>query len=139
MNPLFHEIFQTTRDITNKLNSCLKEHDLYSSQWTILYTINKNGPMSLTDIWKYLKVEAPTVTRTVARLEQLDWIVRTEGEDRREKIVSFSEEGNKKFPAVLASVLQFEEGLIETFNDEEQQQLLELICKLKGRANHWKS
>lgn len=139
MNPLFHEIFQTTRDFTNKLNACLKEHDLYSSQWTILYLINKNGPMSLTDIWKYLKVEAPTVTRTVARLEQLDWIVRTEGEDRREKIVSFSEEGKKKFPVVLASVVQFEKGLVETITEEEQQQLLELIDKLKGRVNNWGS
>ena len=34
----------------------------------------KHKEMTLTQIWKYLNVEAPTITRTVNRLAELGWI-----------------------------------------------------------------
>src|SRR5690606_5851570 len=98
--PLFHALFQKTRLLSKELNAVLKEHDLFASQWTVLYCIYEHGNMSLTEIWKYLNVEAPTVTRTVNRLAELGWLTIEEGKDRRERIVKLSEQAVASFPEI---------------------------------------
>ena len=132
MNPLFHTFFQQYRFLINHLNEALKEHGLFSSQWTILYVLKEQGPMTLTAIWKYLDVEAPTVTRTVARLETLGFVKREEGADRREKIVHLTDEGLALMPEVEASVLAFEAAMMANLTEEEVIQLERLLRKMKG-------
>ncbi len=132
MNPLFHTFFQQYRHLINHLNDALKEHGLFSSQWTILFVLKERGPMTLTAIWKYLNVEAPTVTRTVARLETLGYVKREEGTDRREKIVRLTDEGLALMPEVEASVLAFEAAMMANLTKEEAAQLEHLLGKMKG-------
>lgn len=132
MNPLFHTFFQQYRFLINHLNEALKEHGLFSSQWTILFVLKEQGPMTLTAIWKYLDVEAPTVTRTVARLETLGLVKREEGADRREKIVHLTDEGLALMPEVEASVLAFETAMMANLTEEEVIQLERLLRKMKG-------
>ena len=132
MNPLFPIFFQKNRQVVNHLNEALKEHGLFHAQWTILYLLKKNGPMSLTEIWKYLDVEAPTVTRTVSRLQVLGWIVRVEGTDKREKIVALSDYAISQFPKIEASIEAFEEKVTQKLSQQEQQHLIELLKKLEG-------
>lgn len=132
MNPLFHILFQQNRYLVNQLNAVLKKHGLFNAQWTLLFLLNQNGPMTLTAIWKYLNVEAPTVTRTVTRLETLGWVERRQGSDKREKIIALSDFAKEQFPAVEASVLTFEQQMIENLTDEEQQLLIDLLQKMEG-------
>lgn len=132
MNPLFHILFQQQRVLVNKLNEVLKQHDLYHAQWTILFVLQKQGPMTLTNIWKYLNVEAPTITRTVARLEHLGWVKREVGMDKREKIVSLTDKAIAAFPNIEATIVQFEEEMVQHLNESEQQQLITLLKKMEG-------
>lgn len=132
MNPLFHALFQNSRYITNCLNEVLKQHNLYSSQWTILYCLHNHGPMTLTQIWKYLNVEAPSVTRAITRLETLGWVLRIDGEDKREKIVTLSPYAEKHLPDITKTILAFEEEMVGALTVEEQQQFMILLEKMKG-------
>ncbi|TQR20124.1 MarR family winged helix-turn-helix transcriptional regulator [Psychrobacillus vulpis] len=131
MNPLFHELFQTARLLTNEVNLNLKKHDLYASQWTVIFCIYKHKQMSLTQIWKYLNVEAPTITRTVYRLVELGWVEIRPGKDRREKLVSLSEQALQNFPEVEETVLEFEERMVANLTKEEQALLISLLEKIK--------
>lgn len=131
MNPLFHELFQKSRYLTNEINLTLKKHNLYASQWTVLYTIQKHGEMSLTQIWKYLNVEAPTITRTVYRLVELGWVDIRPGKDRREKIVRLSEKASQDFSDIKNSILEFEDRMVEGLTKEEETILIELLHKIK--------
>ena len=130
MNPLFHDIFQKTRLLSKELNQVLKEYDLFASQWTVLYCVHQHGEMILTNIWKYLNVEAPTITRTVSRLEELGWLATSEGKDRREKIVRLSKEAEGKFPAIEAAIIRFENEFLNDLSKDEQRDLMELLNKL---------
>lgn len=130
MNPLFHEVFQKTRLLSKELNLVLKEYDLFASQWTVLYCVHRHEEMILTNIWRYLNVEAPTVTRTVSRLEELGWLTTYEGKDRREKIVRLSKEAVAKFPVIEASIIQFENEFLKDLSSEEQSMLMGLLKKL---------
>ncbi|MCZ2257905.1 MarR family winged helix-turn-helix transcriptional regulator [Sporosarcina sp. G11-34] len=130
MNPLFHEIFQKTRILNKKLNETLKEHDLFAAQWSVLFCIHRHEEMTLTNICKYLNVEAPTITRTVGRLEELGWLTTTEGRDRREKVVRLSQVAVSKFPIIEASIIKFEHEFLKKMSDEEQTMLIALLQKM---------
>lgn len=130
MNPLFHAIFQKTRYLNKELNSVLKEHHLFASQWSVLYCIHEHGDMSLTDIGRYLNVEAPTVTRTVNRLADLGWLMIERGKDRRERIVKLSKEASMKFPEIEETIIQFETRYLKRLSSDEQIQLMELLKKM---------
>ena len=108
MNPLVLQLFQTNRSISQQLNEVLKPFELFHSQWTILYLLQRQGAMTLTDIWQQLHVEAPTVTRTVNRLEVLGWVERRQGADQRAKIIALTAWADEKLPAVAAAVKQYE-------------------------------
>ncbi|MGE7688666.1 MarR family winged helix-turn-helix transcriptional regulator [Lysinibacillus sp. NPDC097214] len=132
MNPLFHALFQKSRYITNCLNEVLKQHNLYSSQWTILYCLHNHGPMTLTQIWKYLNVEAPSITRAITRLETLGWVLRVDGEDKREKIVTLSPYAEEQLPVITETILAFEAEMVGALTVDEQQQFMILLEKMKG-------
>ena len=132
MNPVFHALFQKSRYLTNCLNETLKQHNLFSSQWAILYCLHTHGPMTLTQIWKYLNVEAPSITRAVARLETLGWVQRVDGADKREKIVTLTGMAEESLPAIEQTILAFEDEMIGSMTIEEQQQFMNLLQKMKG-------
>lgn len=132
MNPLFPLLFQYNRQLTAMLNEVLRPYGLFSAQWSIVYYLHKNGPRSLTQIWQTLAVEAPTVTRTVTRLEKLGWVMRVEGEDRREKIITLTPVALGKLPDIKKAVSKFEQQAVNALSEDEQQQLQQLIEKMKG-------
>ncbi|MEK3955526.1 MULTISPECIES: MarR family winged helix-turn-helix transcriptional regulator [unclassified Psychrobacillus] len=131
MNPLIHELFQKYRFLKQEVNHTLKEFNLFASQWSVLYCIQKHNEMTLTQIWKYLNVEAPTITRTVNRLAELGWIEISSGKDRREKIVKLSEHALQQFPVINEAMKEFEERVLNGLSKEEELQLFELLQKVK--------
>lgn len=131
MNPLIHELFQKTRFLSQEVNNTLKKYNLFASQWSVLYCIQRHKEMTLTQIWKYLNVEAPTITRTVNRLAELGWIDICSGTDKREKIVKLSEQALQQFPAIKAAMMEFEDRMVNSLSDEEEAQMLELLQKIK--------
>ncbi|NEU30754.1 MarR family transcriptional regulator [bacterium LRH843] len=131
MNPILHEVFQCSRYLTKELNLVLKEFDLYASQWSVLYCVSHRKQMKLTDIWTYLNVEAPTVTRTANRLVELGWLTIMPAQDRREKIVTLSEEAVLKFPEIETAIIRYTNRFLKGLTVAEQEQLSVLLRKLQ--------
>jgi len=133
-NKLFHMLYQQTRHMTKEVNEYLQKHGLYSSQWSILYCLKSNGPMTQSDIWRYLNVEAPTITRTLVKLEESGWVKRTPGSDKRERLVSLTEKALDLLPEVEQDVKNFEQTMVANLKDDEQELLYTLLKKL-GKSN----
>ncbi len=129
---LVHLLHQQTRLLEKEANATLSEYELYSAQWAIIYCLSTQGPMVQADIGKYLNVEAPTVTRTLRRMEENDWVVREEGEDKRERLVRLSPRGESELPAIKRSMQQMEATLLRDLNQEEKEQLYHLLWKING-------
>src|SRR5690606_41969348 len=117
---LFHEIHQKSRLSVKEVNEALKEFDLYSTQWSILFCLPQFGSMTQKEIWQYLNVEAPTVTRTIVRLEASGWINRREGTDKRETIVQLSSLAEQKVPEVEKRSRHAEEKIRCKLRTEER-------------------
>ena len=133
-NKIFHLLYQKTRSMTKELNEHLQKHELYSSQWSILYCLKVNGPMIQSDIWRYLVVEAPTVTRTLVKLEESGWVKRTQGNDRRERLVSLTDKAIENLPALEKEVKNFEERMVNDLSDEELEFFFTILNRLGTTA-----
>ena len=132
MRELIHQYFQNYRLLQKELNEALKEHGLYASQWSILFILQEMGPLTLTQIWRYLHVEAPTVTRTVSRLETLGYVEKVTGADRREKCIQLTPFAKQKVPEIQLAIEAFENQFAERLSEEEEAQFLELLQKMRG-------
>ncbi|MDC3418260.1 MarR family winged helix-turn-helix transcriptional regulator [Aquibacillus salsiterrae] len=129
-NTVIHELHQTTRFLSKVVNERLQKHGIFQSQWMILYCIKKFGPMTQTEIWKYLNVEAPTVTRTLTKLERNGWIVRQKGKDQREKIVDLTDKAKSEITEIETTIDTFESEMLKGLSPEECEQLSNLLAKV---------
>src|SRR5699024_5227750 len=98
--------------------------------WSILYCLEQFGPMTQTEIKDYLLVEAPTITRTIEKLEQNGWITRTPGKDKRARIITISEAGKTDLKPIIEQDGNMEATLLQHFSTEEKATLYHLLQKI---------
>src|SRR5699024_3868903 len=130
---IIHLLQQKSRYIKKCLDTGLIDHQLYSAQWSILYCLEQFGSMTQTEIKDYLLVEAPTITRTIEKLEKNGWITRTPGKDKRARIISISEAGKTDLKPIIEQVGNIEATLLQHFSTEEKATLYHLLQKI----NQW--
>lgn len=131
-NLLFHEIHQKSRLAIKEVNEVLKEYELYSAQWSILFCLKQFGPMTQKEIWQYLNVEAPTVTRTLSKLEESGWAERNEGADKRQRIVCLTAKAESRVAEIEERVTMLEDGMLSGLSQNEKQQLMGLLKKIQS-------
>ncbi|MBU8788966.1 MULTISPECIES: MarR family winged helix-turn-helix transcriptional regulator [Bacillus] len=127
---IIHQINQSARMLSKKTNEQLEAYGLFGAQWSILYCLHTYGPMTQKDIWSYLHVEAPTVTRTISRLEKNGWVQRIQGEDKREKVVKMTDEAAVKYDEIQLKIKEFEEEMLSGFDDKDKKTFQRLLHQL---------
>ncbi|WHY62751.1 MarR family winged helix-turn-helix transcriptional regulator [Cytobacillus firmus] len=127
----FHSINQFTRHFSKVLNESLVPLGLYAAQWTIIYRLKTGGPSTQKEISSYLGVEAPTMTRTLARLEKSGWITRTSGKDKREKLISLTDAAILEYDNWLAAVRSSESNVLQNITEEEISMMIRLMAKMR--------
>ncbi|MFS0672149.1 MarR family winged helix-turn-helix transcriptional regulator [Ornithinibacillus sp. 179-J 7C1 HS] len=128
---LIHLLNQQVRYINKNLNERIQDHDLYNAQWSILYFLHENGAKTQTEITNYFHVNAPTITRTVKRMEENGWINRVVGQDRRHQYIELSHDAKEKYKEIEKVVSEHEEEMLSNLSREEKELLLSLLQKLK--------
>lgn len=86
---------------------------------------------ALKEISSYLGVEAPTMTRTLARLEKSGWIIRTAGKDKREKLISLTDAAIQEYDNWLAAVRSSESNVLQNITEEEIGTMIRLMAKMR--------
>jgi len=132
MQAFIHQYFQNARLLQKELNDALQQHGLYASQWSVLFILQEKGALTLTQIWRYLHVEAPTITRTVARLETLGYVEKVAGADRREKCIQLTPFAQEKVPQIQQSIEAFEEKFTARLSEQELETMRGLLQKMRG-------
>ncbi|PAE24705.1 MarR family transcriptional regulator [Bacillus sp. 7894-2] len=127
----FHSINQFTRHFSKVLNESLVPLGLYAAQWTIIYRLKTGGPNTQKEISSYLGVEAPTMTRTLARLEKSGWITRTAGKDKREKLISLTDAAILEYDNWLTAVRSSESNVLQNITEEEISTMIRLMAKMR--------
>jgi len=92
-----HKVNQLARSFTKKLNEQISPLGLYSSQWGIVVYLYEKKQCTQIELSQYLSVEAPTITRTLARIEEMGWVIREYGQDKRERHIKLTEKAYEMF------------------------------------------
>lgn len=127
---LVHLLKQKMRYLNKKINESLRDHELFHAQWTILFCLFKFGPMTQTAIWQYLNVEAPTVTRTIKKLEENSWVIRKTGNDKRERIIQLREQSLPAVMEIERKMQKVEEQTLEGLSVQERADLKDLLQRI---------
>lgn len=127
----FHSINQFTRHFSKVLNESLVPLGIYAAQWTIIYRLKTGGASTQKEVSSYLGVEAPTMTRTLARLEKSGWITRTAGKDKREKLISLTDAAIREYDNWLAAVRSSESNILQNITEEEISMMIRLMAKMR--------
>lgn len=119
------------RPFESQLNQELGKHGLHRAQWTILYYLVNEGPSTLVELAHYQRVEKPTMTRTVSRLEELGYVDHIPGKDRREKRMQLTAEGTKVYKKVRITIDKFEQEILEGIPEDTQQLIIESMKAIR--------
>ena len=134
---LLHQLFQTVRMISKGLNTILEPYGLYSSEWAIITTLKKLGPVTQGTLSNYLNIEPPAISRSLVKLEKKGLITRISGADKREKNVSLSKEALAQYPQWLEVSKQHRQAVLTDLSDEKQAELELLLGSIYQSAQQY--
>lgn len=107
------------RPLVNQLNRLLLRYDLYNAQWTILSLLSREGEMTSAEIADEQMIEKPSVTKVVKRLHEIGYLDVTQGQDKREKLLKLSEEGERITAKIQAELLPFYERILDGIPEKD--------------------
>ena len=125
-----HNVNQLARSFTKKLNEKISPLGLYSSQWGIVLYLHKKKQCTQIELCKYMGVEAPTITRTLVRMEEMGLVIRTEGKDKRERNIELTEKSNEMFTQWYDAAISIELEAINNISKEEMEQFNNTLEKI---------
>ena len=93
---------------------------LSSGQVGILFLLEKNEGMNMSELSRILGSDNSAITRLIDRLETLGLVIRTaHRDDRRQNIISITEKGKAEAEKAGIIARETNEKIKEGFNDEE--------------------
>lgn len=128
----FQQLLLLYRPFENNLNIQLNKHDLHRAQWSILYYLTNYGSATLVELANYQSVEKPTITRTIARLEELGYVEHVPSKDRREKRMRLTELGSKIYSEVRVTIDQYEQEILKGITEEEQLAAIRIMGEIRN-------
>ena len=130
-----HNVNQLARSFTKKLNEKISPLGLYSSQWGIILYLHKKKQCTQIELCKYMGVEAPTITRTLVRMEEMGLVIRTEGQDKRERLIELTEKAYEMFPKWYEAASSIELEAINNISKEEIENFRNTLEKMMMNLN----
>lgn len=114
-----HKVNQLARMFMKRFNEDLEKSGLYSAQWAFILCLYEQGSSTQKELSEYLAIEPPTVTRTLARMEEAGWVIKEEGADRRERKVRLSPAAYEQFATWQQTSNQLETMVLKNIDHSE--------------------
>lgn len=134
----FYEFMMTYRLFLNETNALLAQYDLHRAQWAIMDILEYSQSATLVEISKHQRVEKPTVTRTINRLEEMKFVEHIPGKDKREKRMQLTAKGKKVFAEVRSKLDQMEVKYLEGLSEEDVLSGLRILGEIRENLNKGK-
>jgi MarR family 2-MHQ and catechol resistance regulon transcriptional repressor len=116
------------------LGKNLEELGMPYSLYPILAHLNEVGRAKTQKLGDVAVISSGTITHTVNKLIKLGYVEKIQDEhDKRVFWIQISQEGKKKFIEVHLKHMEYLDGLLEDFSEEDKLALIELI-KIFGKG-----
>lgn len=125
-----HKVNQLGRMFMKRFNENLGEAGLYSAQWAFALRLYEQGPCTQKELSEYLIIEPPTVTRTLARMEEAGWVIREEGTDRRERKIHLSPGAYEQFATWQQTSDTIEQAALANIDKSELEVFIRVLQQM---------
>jgi DNA-binding MarR family transcriptional regulator len=109
----------------------LKNYPITAAQFDLLQRLYFRGPMKMTELSTMLGIAKSTLSGIVRRLENVGYLSRTRGKDKRVFMISATAEGKKVVESVIEKRVEFVGKVLQELGKEDSNQLLQLLQKFK--------
>jgi DNA-binding MarR family transcriptional regulator len=109
----------------------LKDYPITAAQFDLLQRLYFRGPMKMTELSTMLGIAKSTLSGIVRRLENVGYLSRTRGKDKRVFMISATAEGKKVVESVIEKRVEFVGKVLQELGKEDSNQLLQLLQKFK--------
>lgn len=116
---IFNNLIAVYRPYTKLFSPIFEDYDLYPAQWLVMKDIAHNVPTTLVQISKRRAIEKPTTRKILKVLSEKSLLKIETGEDKREKLLSFSEEGQTLYDNINERVSIVQEEILQKTNLSE--------------------
>jgi DNA-binding MarR family transcriptional regulator len=125
---LAHSITQVARSMRTVLSHRLGEAGLYAGQDAVILAIAEDGSATPGKIAQRLGVKAPTITRTISRLEAQGFVERRSvDDDGRLTMVSLTPAGEKSVDHINLSLSECSDRAVEGLSPKEVKSLIKIL------------
>ncbi len=125
---LAQSITQAARSMRTALSHNLAASGLYAGQDGVILALAQEGSMTPGQIAQKLGVKAPTMTRTIGRMEAQGFVERSAGEgDGRLTMVKLTESGQKSVDHINASLAACSARAVDGLSAKEVKTVVKLL------------
>ncbi|CAM1657971.1 MarR-type HTH domain [Bartonella choladocola] len=130
--PALDIVQSTARMMKTLLARRLYEFGLYAGQDRIILSLALNDGQSPGSLAKQLGVKPPTVTKTIARLQEQGFVTkRGSHKDQRQLHVFLTKDGHKVVKLIEAAIAATERDITHGLNENEHVTLLKLLGRIQ--------
>ncbi|MFN7101836.1 MAG: MarR family winged helix-turn-helix transcriptional regulator [Pseudorhizobium sp.] len=126
-------VTQVARAMRTALSRSLAESGLYAGQDGVILALSGEDGLTAGELAGRLGVKAPTMTRTISRMEAQGFVERRgDGEDGRLTVVFLTEQGRSTVEQIERSVTDCSAAAVQDFSDKEIKSLLRLLKAMEA-------
>ncbi|MEN2768056.1 MarR family winged helix-turn-helix transcriptional regulator [Ornithinibacillus xuwenensis] len=134
---LFSTIYRFNKRYVLRLQEICSANGITAVQWLVLHHIAENDGCTSMDIVKEWSVEKPTVSTLVHKLREQGLIHFKNGEDKRQKYLSLTYEGQALCETVTEKVMHLQSFVTEPLSEEVVQEYTAKINTLEERLKEY--
>jgi DNA-binding MarR family transcriptional regulator len=131
--PLLRLLSASFKASRAQLQRELERHGVHAGQDYLLEVLWQEDGLTVGELAARLRIEVPTVVRTVQRMEAAGIVQRTlDPADRRRSRIVLTERGRELEPVVRDALLAVSGTATKGLSAAEREQLLELLTRVRG-------
>lgn len=137
---LAQTITQTARSMRTALSHNLAASGLYAGQDGVILALAQEGSMTPGQIAQKLGVKAPTMTRTIGRMEAQGFVERSAGDgDGRLTMVKLTEAGLKSVAHINASLADCNARAVDGLSAKDVRTVVKLLRAIDANLQSFES
>ena len=134
VNQLFNSFTELYRPYIKRVQPILDKYDLHTAKFLVLKDIYLHEQTTLVQISKRRSIEKPSARKLLKVLIEQELLIVTQGEDKREKLLSLSDKGFQVYQEAMNEITAFQESIIDqaALNEKEINAAVQTFEKLKN-------
>ena len=112
------------------------KHNVTYNELMIIYILMENDNITQMDICQAMHLPKSTVHSIVVSMQKDNFIALNDGRNKKEKYVTVTDKGKKRFQSIFNDVRQMEINMIDAIPEDDLDHLMRIVDKVVALDSH---